>query len=71
MRDDPFYGCPQRGYLGIAFFIFLAQFPALRLLPRGDYPGSLIALIRYAAAETLDDLFHCCFLVGSGVSSKV
>jgi hypothetical protein len=64
VSDRALYGRTQPIYLGIEFLLPVKQFPALRLLKRGDEARALITLVA-DPAETLqfryrEECLHSC-----------
>src|ERR1035438_2212643 len=57
----------QPVYLGIEFLLPVKQFPALRLLKRGDEARALIALVADPAESSCHDIFGFCLREGSHV----
>jgi len=54
-------------YLGIEFLLPVKQFPALRLLKRGDEARALIAFVANPAESSRHNIFSFCLRQGSHI----
>ncbi len=67
MSDRALDGRTQPIYLGIEFLLPVKQFPALRLLKRGNEARALIALVADPAESSRHDICGFCLRKGSHI----